>query len=138
MPVKTHGHSTTNVGMTPIYSRWRGMKDRCYNPNSKQFHRYGGRGISVCARWRYSFETFLSDMGEPPEGLSLDRINNDGNYEPGNCRWATSAVQRNNQGSPGCYSQGAMDLLCEKARAEGYAAGYRARTEEIKTWLTTD
>jgi hypothetical protein len=73
------------------------MIKRCTNPKTIRFNEYGGRGISVCDRWLNSFENFLSDMGEKPPGLSIDRIDNDGNYEPGNCRWATVEQQNNNQ-----------------------------------------
>lgn len=76
-----------------LYDVWCGIKDRCLNANSRWFHRYGGRGISICQRWRDSFAAFLEDMGPRPVGLSIDRINNDGNYEPGNCRWATQKQQ---------------------------------------------
>jgi len=72
------------------------MGQRCTNPNHMAYQDYGGRGIVICRRWR-SFENFLADMGERPEGMTLDRIDNDGNYEPGNCRWATPKVQRANQ-----------------------------------------
>lgn len=72
------------------------MITRCCNPNAPKFQRYGARGITVCERWR-SFANFLADMGERPEGLTLDRIENDGNYEPGNCRWADASTQCRNR-----------------------------------------
>jgi hypothetical protein len=72
------------------------MMNRCTNPKRKDFKYYGARGISVCERW-HSFDHFLADMGERPIGLELDRIDNDGNYEPGNCRWTTRSEQIRNR-----------------------------------------
>lgn len=79
------------------YRIWKGMKDRCFNKNNKNYHNYGGRGITVCQRW-FKFELFIEDMGYRPEKwLQIDRINNDGNYEPGNCRWTTRAINMANR-----------------------------------------
>lgn len=80
----------------PAYWSWIGMRQRCRNPNAHGYQHYGGRGITVDPRWD-SFDAFYADMGERPEGTSVDRINNDGNYEPGNCRWATAKEQAANQ-----------------------------------------
>ncbi len=89
--VKTHGMSYTST-----YRIWSGMFRRCYNTNFKAYKYYGGRGIIVCERW-FKFENFLEDMGERPPKLSIDRKNNDGNYEPSNCKWSTALEQVHNQ-----------------------------------------
>ena len=82
---------------TRTYNSWRAMLARCNDTSHRQFKDYGGRGITVCQAWNNSFESFLADMGERPIGTTLDRTENDGHYEPGNCRWATRTEQNRNK-----------------------------------------
>lgn len=89
-----HGYARRNH-RRPIYNVWTQMLDRCNNPNNCSFYCYGARGIKVCERW-FSFPNFLADMGEPPRGMSLGRIKNDGNYEPSNCEWQPPDKQARN------------------------------------------
>lgn len=94
-------HTSHGMAKSRIYRIWKGMKNRCYNSNSDRFVYYGGRGITVCDRWLNSFENFFQDMGEPETiNLSIDRINNDGNYEPTNCKWSTKSQQALNRRTP--------------------------------------
>jgi hypothetical protein len=83
--------------VTRTYRSWQQAKNRCFNQKAERFADYGGRGITMCQEWRKSFAAFLADMGERPEGLMLERINNDGDYEPGNCCWASPMAQARNK-----------------------------------------
>lgn len=94
--MKQHNRTTHGMRYTPTYSSWMSAKDRATNKNSKDFHRYGAVGIGMAERW-LKFENFLEDMGEKPEGMSIDRINPFKGYEPGNCRWATAKEQARNR-----------------------------------------
>ena len=107
---------------TPEYSAWYNMKRRCYDVNNKGYHRYGRRGISVCDRWLNSYEAFLEDMGRRPSSKhSIDRIDNDGNYTPSNCRWATGTEQSRNRSE---YNIKAWVLADELGVAHHTAGNY--------------
>lgn len=92
-----HKHGMTMYGIIPPeYRAWTNMKSRCFNESRWDYKHYGGRGITVCNRWLHSFENFYADMGPRPDGLTLDRIDVNGDYKPKNCRWATISQQRKN------------------------------------------
>lgn len=115
-----HGHAKHVDGaQSQAYRVWAAMKRRCYNPNTPAFSDYGGRGIGVCERW-HDFANFLSDMGEPTEGMTLDRADNSGGYSPENCRWATRKTQaRNRRGRRVMTAFGETKTMAEWSDATG-------------------
>lgn len=124
----TNGHTQScgclhiKHGLTgsTIYSVWSAMKQRCHNKNNKYYENYGGRGIVVCDRWRNSFENFFHDMGFPPDGTTLERLNNDKNYEPSNCKWASQLEQRHNNRKNTVLSYAETKLLYQNFGISGY------------------
>lgn len=139
---RTHGRRET-----ALYAQWQEMRNRCERPKHGHYDRYGGRGIKVCERWRGKggFINFLADMGERPPGMTLERINNDGNYEPGNVRWATRKEQaRNRCDNVRIMFRGRIMILIEWAEEfgiTGHQLGHLIRkhgTEKAMTVAATN
>jgi hypothetical protein len=104
----------------PLYGTWSAMKSRCYNHKNEKYHLYGGRGIKVCHQWQENLYQFAADVGHRPDGMTLDRIDTDGHYEPGNTRWATDSEQnRNRRNTVWVDYCGESILLLELANAVG-------------------
>ena len=114
------------------YMAWSSMKSRCHNPKASNYHNYGARGIVVCDRWRNSFANFLADMGEKPKTCSMERIDNSGNYEPGNCRWATNKDQANNKRTNINLTFDGQTMTM-KQWAEKLGINYRTLTSRIRS-----
>lgn len=137
-------NNTNPLRQHPAYSRWLSMMARCYQPSTVNFKDYGGRGITVCDRWRESPAKFIQDMGIPPEGLSLERLDNNKGYSPDNCIWASRQQQNRNKRT----TQLTLELACyilfrsqagESLRkiADAYGVTYTAALEVVRrrTWL---
>lgn len=118
-----HGHAKAS-GNSVEYQTYNHMLGRCFNQNKPDYRHYGGRGITVCDRWRESFENFLADMGSRPAGMSLDRIDVNGNYEPGNCRWIPVAEQQSNKRNNRVVTvngeTGPLKAMCDKYSKHKY------------------
>lgn len=121
----------------PLYGVWATMKSRCYNPNFPKYKRYGARGIKVCDRWKDSFVAFLEDMGQPPRGCTLERKDNDGDYCPENCRWATPKEQGRNQSTNRIgYVNG--QEMCVAEASDRFGVKYRTIISRMNRGLTME
>ncbi len=126
-------HGGARIGrLTPEYISWRDAKERCANPHKRTYRLYGGRGIRMCDAWRTDFAAFRRDMGPRPAGYSLDRIDVDGHYEPGNCRWVSQMDQCNNQRRNIRYSIGDESLTMAQI-ARRFAINYHSLYEAVRT-----
>lgn len=127
-----HGHAMRGQE-SPEYTTWASLKHRCNSPGNTHYKYYGGRGIRVCDRWSKSFIAFLEDMGLRPQGMAIERIDNDGDYEPGNCRWATRAEQSlNRRGAVQLTHNG--ETLTQSAWARRIGVSHKT----VEYWLKRD
>lgn len=127
----THGmHSTTT------YHVWEAMKQRCFNPKDKGYPRYGGRGITVCEAWKNSFESFFSDMGEAPYGFQIDRIDNNKDYSPENCKWSSKAEQAQNRSTSNRWFVDGNFFASAKEAAEKLSSTETTITRWCKGYVT--
>jgi len=128
--VPTHG-----LWGTRVYNAWKNMLSRCTNPHDKDYHRYGGRGILVCEEWQQNVFAFIDDMGEPPEGMTLGRLDNDGNYTKVNCEWQTVLAQNTNKSDTKMITINGVTMCMKhwnEAAGHGYnTVGYRVRVSKM-------
>lgn len=120
---------------TPTYNSWSGIIERCCNPKSGNYSMYGAKGITMCERWRSSFENFLEDMGDRPTGTSIDRIDVYGNYEPSNCRWSDAKTQARNRSNNVRYEYDGKNLtLAEWSEITGIRSDTLNRRIKRQGW----
>lgn len=131
-----HGHSR-KAWKSPTYKSWHAMMKRCHQTGATEYRLYGGRGINVCERWQ-DFRNFLADMGERPTGHSLDRIDPDGHYEPGNCRWATNLEQQNNKRNNTVLTAGGRTMTIQDWHRETGIGSSTIRERLRRGWSTED
>lgn len=127
--LRKHGRDASD----PTYSSWVGMRSRCNTATTSRYERYGGRGIKVCARWTESFANFLEDMGERPVGMTLDRKDSDGDYEPGNCKWSTALEQVENRDYSIKVSHAGVEYPTMAAFARAHSISYRKASYQLKS-----
>ena len=130
--LKGSPHERHGLERSKEYASWLNMKQRCLNPKSTAWENYGGRGISICNEWLNSFVTFYEDMGKCPDGLTLDRIDVNGNYEPSNCKWSTVSEQNFNQGVKGVSFDNTKQKWIVMFGNKYYGA-YKDKTQAIRT-----
>lgn len=128
-------HKTHGMKYTPTYSSWVAMKNRCLCESSKDFEKYGKKGITICEEWKNSFEQFYLDMGEKPKGTSIDRINNTLGYSKENCRWATNSEQQKNKSSSYIYSIKGKEFDSMTSAAEYFSVSKPTIGKWVNGWI---
>lgn len=132
---KTHGYAS-HENRSPTWRTWEAMKQRCTKPNATGYENYGGRGITICERWLNSFEAFLEDMGERPEGMTLDRKDNDKGYYKENCRWATPKEQVLNSRSTKPIEYNGVQYESKTALAKAFGMSIQLLNYRLKSGKT--